>query len=160
MSRLPNNSQKISGKSGIVTVPWYRFFQQLQDEVSLDPVTSLTAIEFAANCSASESVGDVVYIVSSNTVAQADASSINTAQAVGIIAQKPTDTTCVVRVNGTITGYTGLTAGREYFLSTVAGEITLNVTTAPDTVLLPVGYALSSTELLLTISNQDLTIRS
>ena len=102
----------------------------------------------------------MVYIVSSNTVDKASALSINTAQAVGVIAEKPTATTCVVRVSGTITGYTGLTPGREYFLSTVAGGITLNVTTVPDTVLLPVGYALSSTELLLTISNQDLTIRS
>lgn len=78
---------------------------------------------------ATVSVGDVVYVASSGTVAQADASP-PTGQSlhVGVCIAKPTSVTATVQFAGEAGVFAGaLTAGDTYFLSTTAGQITNDV---------------------------------
>ena len=104
-----------------------------------------------ADCTATEQVGDPVYISGTDAVRQADASSITTGKVVGIISEKMTATTCRVQVTGSVT-LSGLTAGSAYFLSETTGQITTTIPTASGSVVAYIGQALSSTNLLLNIN--------
>jgi hypothetical protein len=65
-------------------------------------------------CIASVSVGDWVYKTAvNNTVGKADAN--NVLPVIGIVASKPTSTSCIVQAGGTIGVFSGLTAGTQYF---------------------------------------------
>jgi len=86
--------------------------------------------------------GDLVYLSGSTTWSQADASAEATAKGAMAIRISATE----VLVHGVYTT-TGLTAGRLYYMSETAGAIT---TIAPSTslsIVRPVAYALSTTEL-------------
>lgn len=87
--------------------------------------------------------GDAVYLSGSNTWSQTDASAEATAKGAIGIRISATD----VLTHGVYTT-TGLTAGATYYLSETAGAIT---TTAPSTsasIVRVIGYALTTTELL------------
>ena len=74
-------------------------------------------------------VADAVYVSSSGTVSQADAST-PTGQnfTIGVCIAKPTPTTATVRYAGEAAVYSGtLIAGNTYYLDTTAGQITNNV---------------------------------
>lgn len=94
---------------------------------------------------------DVVYASSSGGVSPARADSGTTARVAGIaLATTTVGNPIVVQVDGVVSGFVGLTFNTIYYLSpTIAGAITA---TAPSTVgqyVQPVGYALSSSKLLL-----------
>lgn len=111
---------------------------------------STTSIELDFTCSASESVGEAVYISGNGAVSKADKSSISTAKVVGFISSKPTSTTCKVRLNGLLSGLTGISFGEVYFLDT-NGTIT---TTPPTTgVLSKVGLGYNTTSIVINIDN-------
>lgn len=76
-----------------------------------------------SSCTATEAVGDMVYVLSSGQVRRAQANAAATAKVAGVITSKPTSTTCVVVSDGPA-AKSGLTAGSEHFLSaSVAGGV-------------------------------------
>lgn len=114
-------------------------------------------VDLSMNCTASESVGDAVYVFANGEVRRASNSSITTAKVIGFIITKPTATSCTVRIVGTVNSFAGLTAGSQYFLG-VNGAITLIPPTIPGSVLVRVGNALDLGSLLVNINN-NYTIR-
>lgn len=121
-------------------------------------ITSSAVTEFSFICTVNENVNDVVYISSSGTVSKANNSSINTAKAIGIIFQKTGDGICRVRILGVISGFSGLIAGKHYFLDNNAG-LSLSPPSASGSVITRLGHAISPTEFLIYIDN-NYTIRS
>jgi len=114
--------------------------------------TTAAAVIFSANCTATEQVGDLVYVLSSGEVRQADASAIATARAVGFVKTKPTATTCEVQCGGAMADLSGLTPGATYFLSETPGAV---VATPPTSgVVVPVGEALSATSLIIRLDTE------
>jgi hypothetical protein len=113
--------------------------------------TTSTAVIFSANCTATEQVDDLVYILSAGEVRQADASAAATARAVGFIKTKPSATTCEVQCGGAMGGLSGLTAGSTYFVSETPGA----VATAPGTIMVVVGEALSATQIVLRLEDAE-----
>lgn len=83
------------------------------------------------SCTTSEAVNDAVYVTGTDAVARANAASIVTLPAIGLILSKPTTTSAIVQLSGVFAGFMGLTPGATYFLSaTTPGAVT---TTAPST---------------------------
>jgi len=132
--------------------------QKLREEDTVSNVT-VSNVQVTGYCTAAETVGDVVYINSSGDFRSADASSINTAKAVGVILSKPTTTTCTVIIAGLVTGLTGLTMGQHYFLSETVGQITATAPITSGAVIVQIGQAQSATSIIVNISNVY-TIRS
>lgn len=157
---LPNAIQKITKQDRTVTTSWYRFFVDLQRLLTSGSSSSNVNVEFDATCTASEAIGQPVYVSGINTVSQADASSESTADVVGFVVAKASTTSCTVRTNGVVSGLSGLTPGTTYFLSETTGGITSAPVTTSGAVLFAIGKALSSTELIITVSNQDAITRS
>jgi len=122
--------------------------KQNADVDALDVIAQGLLPEFA--CTATEAVGDAVYISAANTVTQAVCDSENALPAIGIIDNKPTGTTCQVRFSGIVDGFTGLTTGAIYYVSDTAGEITATKPTDTDPAYFNqvIGVAISTTELL------------
>ena len=114
--------------------------------------SQLNVSTFQASCTASESIGDLVYLSGSGAVTKADATTVATAPAIGIIVNKPSATVCDVRVGtAIISGFSGLVAGQKQFLSTTAGGMT---STAPSTlgnVVQEIGRAITATQILMQI---------
>ena len=110
-------------------------------------------IDILMNCSATEDVGDAVYIFSGMDVRQANNSDISTAKVIGFIVNKPTSTTCNVRVAGVIDAFVGMTVGSQYFLDGVDGEIIENAPTTPGSVLVRLGQAIDTDVFLIEINN-------
>lgn len=99
--------------------------------------------------------GDFVYISSSNGCDKALGTSLGAAQAIGLStgtilpgASGP------IQTDGLFIGFVGLTVGARYYLSsTTAGAITATPPSTPGSYVLKVGYAVSSTSLLLRFSD-------
>jgi hypothetical protein len=106
-------------------------------------------LDIAFICTASESVGDAVYVVGAGTVSSANNSAIGTAKVIGFIVSKSSPTACKVRTQGEIAGLSGLTSGDLYFLDSTNGAITKTVPTAG--ILALVGIASSTTSLIIDI---------
>jgi hypothetical protein len=107
----------------------------------------LPSVTAAANIAAR----DVVYVSAAGTVNLARADALATSKAFGIapaaIASAATGTVLTVGIV-TSTGW-GLTANTIYYLSpTVAGGITATAPSTPGQYIVPVGLALSSTQLM------------
>ena len=73
-----------------------------------------------ADCTATESVGDPVYISAPKAggrwqVRQADPADDAKMPAIGFVSSKPSATTCYVQVAGDLDGFAGLTAGQPVF---------------------------------------------
>ena len=118
------------------------------------------SLDIDMGCSINEQVNDAVYVSGANLVSRANASSIDTAEVIGFIVSKASDTSCKVRINGTVDGFSGLTAGEIYFLAETDGNITTTPVTAKDSVLFAIAKAINDTEIIVTTSNQDFVIRS
>jgi hypothetical protein len=107
------------------------------------------------DCPVTVNVGDAIYLAGDNYIEAANATSETTMPAFGFVATKPTPTTASIRYNGTLGSFTGLTAGHEYYIDTVAGKITDNVDLyTSGNVVQQVGIALNDTTLFVSI-NQD-----
>lgn len=101
-------------------------------------------------CDITVSIGDVVRVDSSGLIMKADASSLATANALGVVESKANASICTVRVSGfTPEIYTGLDVTKEYFLSDIVpGAITTTVPTASGHVVLKIGQPYNSSELI------------
>lgn len=92
-------------------------------------------------------VTTAVYINSSGSCTAADNATINTAQVVGFVAGDG-----VIQQAGTLDGFSGLVAGRLYYLGTAGGiRSTPLPNNATGQCFVPVGIAKSETELLIKI---------
>lgn len=109
------------------------------------PVGTLTF-----SCTATEQVGDLVYVSDANSVEQADASDISSSDVIGHIVSKPTATTCLVsNSQGPVTSV-GLNAGERVWLSDgTPGGVETDPPNSPS-VAVEVGVAISDTEFIFT----------
>lgn len=115
-----------------------------------DAAASGNALLLDFACTATEAVGDVVYISTNDTVAQALADAPSTSNGIGIITSKATSTTCKVVTSGVVSVLSGLTAGLKYYLSeSTPGEISSTPPGTPTEVVLAVGIAINATTLYL-----------
>jgi hypothetical protein len=99
----------------------------------------------------------LVYATSTtDTINQADATTSKIP--FGLIAYKPSSTTCWVKHNGIMGGYSGLTIGGLVYLSETAGEVTQTKPTTAGALIQVVGVAVSATEILFNIVPADKTL--
>jgi len=118
---------------------------------------------FDADCPASIVVGDWVYssgdiVAGVYQVAKADIADFDKLPAIGVVIEKPTTTTCVVKWEGYVDVFAGLSAHRVYYLQQ---DGTINVTPPPGGAgyhVQRVGVALDANVLLVT-PNLHLTRR-
>ena len=122
-------------------------------------LSTVQSIDVDMGCTATEQVGDVVYVFSDGQVRQANNSSIGTAKVMGFIISKTGDTNCKVRVAGTIDEFVGLNVGDQYFLSSTSGDITDSPPTTTDSVIVRLGQAIKADLFLIEINN-DYIIRN
>lgn len=125
---------------------------QMQSQIGNPPIAS--GYDFN-DCTAGENINAstaplAVYVdlADSGQIKIADASVTSTARFHGFVAdsQNVLDTETVsVRFSGVVPGFTGLTAGAQYYLSDTSGAISTSAGTVP----LPVGVAISTTELFI-----------
>lgn len=99
------------------------------------------------SCLAGLAVGDPVYISAADTVAKCDGTDGGKMPCIGIVAAKPTTTTCVVQSAGEFTT-TGLVAGSVYYV----GAAGLTTSTVGLAVVQQIGMAKSTTVLVITPS--------
>lgn len=93
---------------------------------------------------------DAVYISASNTVSKADAAT--NYQMIGFAESTVLSAASVPVISeGVLGGFTGLTAGSRYYLSTTGGAISTTVPTGAGNNVVQVGYAKSATELQIQI---------
>ncbi len=110
---------------------------------------STTTTSITTGCASNVAVNDAVYIYTSDTVRKANASAIATCKVIGIVISKLTTTTCIVVLNGEVSGFSGLTANKSYFLdNTTAGLMTLSPPSVSGAVVTTVGIALNDNTLL------------
>lgn len=99
-------------------------------------------------------VGDVVAITGNKTISRAAAGTANTYPPMGICTARSGDL-AQIALNGEIaTGLSGLTTGTTYWLSTTAGQL---VTTKPASNAFVVGTATSTTDLLVSSSQTNIS---
>lgn len=96
---------------------------------------------------------DVVYISAADNVSKAIATAETSSRVIGLAVAATADTDPVaVQSEGVMTGFSGLTAGSRYYLSTsAAGEIQSSVPSGSGNVIVQIGYAKSATALHLHI---------
>lgn len=92
---------------------------------------------------------DLVYITGSMSADKADNASKTTAPIVGIVVEKPTNTTATLVFFGIVTGFSGLIPGTDLFLGNSGGIIAPPLPETEGTVIQKIGQALSATTLFL-----------
>lgn len=117
-----------------------------------DDYTTVTSAENVDNLYTAEvaiAARDVVYISSADNVSPAIGSAEATSRAIGFaVAAAAPAADVYVRSEGIISGFSALTTGARYYLSTaVAGAISTTVPTGSGHVLIQCGFARSATKL-------------
>lgn len=110
------------------------------------------------SCDAGVSVNDVVYVSSADTVAKADSDNISAQPLIGLVLDKPTSTTAVVIYYGEISGFSSLSVGETYYLSTNPGQITNIAPSSMGSIVQRVGFAKNSTTLVVMIDRDYIVI--
>lgn len=98
--------------------------------------------------------GDVVYVSAADSVDLGDADAVGTAAGViGVVADATIATTASGNIctHGLVTGLVGLTAGATYYLSQTPGQPTSTAPSTAGTWVVPIGIALSTTDLLVNV---------
>lgn len=96
-------------------------------------------------------VRDIAYLSSSDTVEPADADDPGKQPVVGFVKDKPTTVTATVQYSGELSGFSGLTPGSTYFMSTTPGQITEVAPSALGSIVQRVGFAKNATTLVVMI---------
>lgn len=113
--------------------------------------------DFAATCLVAHTVGQIVYLTGAAGPAVDLALAVHpsvTFPAIGFIAVKSTPTTCVVKTDGELSGFAGLTPGVVYYLDpTTPGAITNVAPVAAGQVVQKVGQAKDATTLLINLDD-------
>jgi hypothetical protein len=93
-------------------------------------------------------IRDALYISAADNVSKASASAAGTAQLIGFAKAAAADTNPVTVISeGVLAGFTGLTPGARYYLSTTAGTITATIPVGTGNTVVQAGYAKSATSL-------------
>lgn len=126
------------------------------DGAAWDDQSTVTAANWTQdNFIADEALAirDVVYISAADNVSKAIGSDDTFSNAIGLAQTAAADTATVpVQFNGLMGGFTGLTAGATYFLSAAtAGLITSSIPTGTGNTIVQIGFAKSTTVLLIQI---------
>lgn len=109
---------------------------------------------FNASCTASEQVGDAVYVLSAGQVRKALADVLATARVAGVITVKPTATTCTC-ISGGPVAMSGLTPGAPHFLSAATAGAASAAEPGPGKFRVPLGMAKTTTEMVLEIGEPE-----
>lgn len=122
---------------------------------NLNSVSVANSVENSYTASGAIAARDVVYISAADSLSKAKADAAGTAQAVGFAQVGASDTAPVLlRSEGIITGFSGLTAGARYYLSgSTAGAITASVPNSSGNTIVQVGYARSATAVQIQIES-------
>ena len=139
-----------------ISVKFDTILQKLREKDTT--TSSANVLEFSGICTASEAVGDPVYLDSSGFLRTADASTFSKSKVVGFIVSKASPTTCVVRISGTIT-LSGLTPGVPYFLGIAPTTLTATPPTGAGSVINCLGIGRDSATFIILIGS-NLTVRS
>lgn len=115
------------------------------------PVADSGLSQTAYACPSGLTVNEAVYLAGADQVGRADANNASAVPAIGLVASKPTTTTCIVRYAGEQGGFSGLTPGATYFLSETAGQIAASPPTATGSVIQEVGFARNATTLMVEV---------
>lgn len=123
------------------------------------PLPSATPVIYA--CPAGAVVGQPVYETAANlTVALANATDLTKSPAIGVIATKPTATTCTIAQVGPMT-LAGLPADQsELFLDTTDGGITATAPMGSGNVVQPLGLVTGATSVEWHVDPESYTIRA
>jgi hypothetical protein len=114
-----------------------------------DPVPNIEVLENLWTCASVVVVRNVVYQSGSGACTQARADAVATMPAIGLCISKPTATTCIIARSGEVDGFAGLTPDSLYYVSdTLAGGITATAPSGSGNVVQKVGYAKSSSILV------------
>jgi hypothetical protein len=93
-------------------------------------------------------IRDALYISAADNVSKASASAAGTAQLIGFAKAAAADAASVTVVSeGVLSGFSGLTPGARYYLSTTAGTITPTIPSGTGNTVVQAGYAKSATAL-------------
>jgi len=103
------------------------------------------------NCSAGLNVGDAVRLSGADAIDLAQADVVTERPTIGFVLVKPTATTAFVLSSGEIATFSGLTPGATYYLSETPGQITDVAPTVQGSIVQEVGWARSSTTLVIAI---------
>lgn len=117
-----------------------------------DPIDAVEAVDIEYACNVTTAVGDVV-IFSTITVGKVDelTSNVYGDLALGIVKTKTSTITCVVRLFGELSGFSGLSPGRRVFVGTGGAPTTTKPATGH---LQIIGKATSATEILVNAAGQ------
>jgi hypothetical protein len=108
------------------------------DGVGVSDFSKIAELTAAGNISA----GNVVAINSSGEAIQANAGAASTAEIIGVAIETVTTGNAVrIAQAGTLSGFSGLTAGEKQFASTTAGGLTSTAPSASGDVVFQIGYA-------------------
>lgn len=108
-------------------------------------VGSSVGIEIDFLCSASEQVGDLVYVSSSKTVSQADASVLSKVDVIGHVIAKTSDTECTISTAAGPVSSSGLTPGIRLYLSDTTPGGIAQTPPGGSSIVVEVGIANSAT---------------
>lgn len=99
-------------------------------------------------CPSGVAVRDVVYLTGPDAVDLADADDPLKQPVIGLVRAKPTTTTAEVLYYGDLGGFTGLSPGSTYFLSTTPGQVALAPPEDPGSISQKIGFARDATTLV------------
>jgi hypothetical protein len=120
----------------------------------------LSSAPFA--CSPTLEVGEFVYLEGEDLIGPADANSLATMPCIGVVFEKPTETTATLQYIGDVGGFTGLIPDTTYYISTsVPGQIQSSLPAAlpgQSAVLQRIGSARNSTTLILSLDATDFVV--
>lgn len=119
---------------------------------NLNTVSATQNVDDSFTAEVNIAARDVVYISSADNVSPGDADADASSAAIGFATAAALAAASVnIRKMGRLSGFTGLTAGARYFVSTTAGAITATVPTGAGHNIVQVGYAKNTTTLEIAI---------
>ena len=111
-------------------------------------------------CPSGAAVRDAVYCSAANTVALANAGNTAKAPCFGLIATKPTATTCTIQRLGPLAGFSGLTVGAKMWLDETDGQIIDTAPSGSNRVVQEIGAAVAADTVELLVDPANFTLRA
>lgn len=132
--------------------------KRIEDEIDAASVATPSSVPgFLYNCTPEVMIGDLVYIKDDDLVDRASGEAEATAPAVGLVRSKPSSTQAIIVYGGEMNGFSGLMKAQTYYLSADPGQVTLVPPMDPGGVVQKIGFARSSTTLVLRM-DRDFTV--
>lgn len=106
------------------------------------------------DCPAAVSVRDAVYLTGTGTVDRARANALSTMPVLGFVQSKPSATQAIVQASDALAGFSGLTVDAFYYADpTTPGAITATCPTTIGQVVQPLGYARTTSTLIVALGD-------